>query len=306
MPTDPLDRPVPPPPPRAAVWRWLVWAAFTVWLFNAWAVGWHRWTAVLAYEVPSRVAIAHGHLWTLFTYVLAEAGTTPLEQWGLGLVGVVFLFVVARLTEAEVPHWKFLGLCAVCALAGSAAWLPLHWAEGANLVDGSSVLVLGLLSFWCFTVPDEAMPLRLFGVYQMRPSTFFWLGLALETGAFLSFELPEVLGHPGIFQGKFDNSAHLGAMLAGWAFARGLRRHSMEESFIFPTEVVPPQPTVVSVGARRVSASAATPTQATFASEREMRAEVDRILDKINDGGMGSLSIQEHQTLDQAKRFLKK
>jgi hypothetical protein len=48
------------------------------------------------------------------------------------------------------------------------------------------------------------------------------------------------------------------------------------------------------------------PTETTFASEREMRVEVDRILDKINDGGMGSLSIQEHQTLEQAKRFLKK
>jgi hypothetical protein len=34
--------------------------------------------------------------------------------------------------------------------------------------------------------------------------------------------------------------------------------------------------------------------------------EVDRILDKINHDGMGSLSVQERQTLAQAKHLLKK
>jgi membrane associated rhomboid family serine protease len=304
MPTDHLDRPE--PLPKIALWRWLVWAAFTVLLFNAWAIGWHQWTGVLAYEVPSRAAIAHGHLWTLFTYVLAGAGTTTLYQWMLGVVGVVFLFAVARLTEAELPHWNFLGLCAVCALGGSAVWLPLHWADGARLVSGCTVLVLGLLSFWCFTVSDDAVPLRLFGLAPVRPPVFFWLALALETGAFLSFELPQVLGHPGVFRGYFDDSAHLGAMLAGWAFARYVRRHSPEASFTFPAEVAPSRAAAVSVGARRSSAAAAAPAQTTFASDRELRMEVDRILDKINDGGMGALSPQERQTLDQAKRFLRK
>ena len=101
MSTDRLDQPA--PPSSLAVWRWLVWAAFTVLLFNAWAVGWHSWTGVLAYEVPSRAAIAHGHLWTLFTYVLAGAGAATVGQWLMGVVGILFLVTVARLTEAELP-----------------------------------------------------------------------------------------------------------------------------------------------------------------------------------------------------------
>jgi membrane associated rhomboid family serine protease len=306
MSTDPLDRPQAQTPPKMAAWRWLVWAAFTVLLFNAWAVGWHQWFGVLAYEVPSRAAIAHGHLWTLFTYVLAGEGASTLGQWALGVVGLVFLFTVARLTEAERPHWKFLWLCAACALGGSAAWLPLHWSDGSSLVSGCTVLVLGLLSFWCFTVPDEAVSLRLFGVFKLRPPVFFWLALGLETGAFLSFELPQALGHPGVFRGDFDQSAHLGGMLAGWAFAYGLRHHSSEEAFAFPKEIAAPRAAAVSVGARRSVAAAATAVQPSFASQREWRAEVDRILDKINDGGMNSLSVQERQTLDQAKQILKK
>jgi len=306
MSTDQLDRPQPQPPSSTAVWRWLVWAACALFLFNVWAVVWHQWTWVLAYEVPSRAAIAHGHLWTLFTYVLAGACATNAGQAALGLVGIFFFFVVARLTEAELPHWKFWGLCAVCALGGSAAWLPLHWVDGASLVSGCTVLVLGLLSFWCFTMPDEVVPLRLFGMAEVRPPVFFWLALALETGAFLSFELPQVLGHPGIFRGNFDHSAHLGGMLAGWAFAYYVRRHSPEEPFAFPAEVPAPRVAAVTVGARRLSASMTTAAPATFASDRELRAEIDRILDKINDGGLESLSAQERQTLNQAKKLSKK
>ncbi len=42
-------------------------------------------------------------------------------------------------------------------------------------------------------------------------------------------------------------------------------------------------------------------------SEKELlRKEVDRILDKINQEGFGSLSPQEKQVLDKAKEFLKK
>ena len=292
------------------MWRGLVWAAFTVMLFNAWAVGWHSWTGVLAYEVPSKAAIAHGHLWTLVTYVLAGAGAATVEQWLIGLFGLFFLFTVARLTEAELPHWNFLWLCAACALGGAGAWLPLHWVDGSALVTGCSVLVLGLLSFWCFTMPDEAVPMKFFWLKEVRPPLFFWLALALETGAFLSFELPTVLGHPWVFHGKvlrgnFDNSAHLGAMLAGWACARVLRRRSLEETFTFPTEFPAPKVAAVSVGAKRPVASAATAAQPSFASQRELRAEVDRILDKISHDGMDSLSVQERTTLNQARQFLK-
>jgi len=294
-----------------AIWRWLVWAAFTVLLFNAWMVGWYHWTGMMAFEVPSRSAIAQGHLWTLFTYVVAGAGAASVGQWIFGMVSLVFLFAVARLTEAELPHWNFLWLCAVCALGGSAVWLPFHWSDGASLVHGTTVLVLGLLSFWCFTVPDEAVPMRLFGSAEVRPPFFFWLALALEAGAFLSFELPQALGFPLVYhgrtiQGGFDDSAHLGAMLAGAVYAHYVRRRSVENPFALSAEVAPARAAAVTVGARRTAPLASTADQPSFANTRELRVEVDRILDKINHDGMDSLSVQERQTLDQAKQLLKK
>jgi len=37
-----------------------------------------------------------------------------------------------------------------------------------------------------------------------------------------------------------------------------------------------------------------------------MQAEVDRILDKINRRGFGALTLEEKETLDRAKEFLRK
>ena len=41
-------------------------------------------------------------------------------------------------------------------------------------------------------------------------------------------------------------------------------------------------------------------------SRKEMQSEVDRILDKINKKGFGALTLEEKETLDRAREFLKK
>ncbi len=305
-----LDDPPPAPPPSGwAAWRVLVWAALTLFLYNSWAVAWHGWTSVLAYEVPSHTALAAGHWWTLLAYALTGAGTSLPTQWVAGPLSIFFLLIVAQLTEAEMSRRDFVWLCVACALGGAACWLPLHWAGDERLLSGCMVLVPGLLSFWCFAMPDEALPLRLFFTFDVRPQAFFWLVLALETGAFLSFELPQALGHAGAFHSNFDNSAHLGAMIAGWAFACVWRRSLEISELPAPAEKVSPPANVLPVGARRaaaVEAAHAAPTRPVPVSRRELREEVDRILDKINRQGFGALNIQEKQTLDRARNLMKK
>jgi hypothetical protein len=44
----------------------------------------------------------------------------------------------------------------------------------------------------------------------------------------------------------------------------------------------------------------------THGSKDHLQKEVDRILDKINDHGFGSLTMEEKRTLDQAKDVLKR
>jgi membrane associated rhomboid family serine protease len=294
-------------------WVWLVWAAGAVFFFNAWVAQGLGWTDVLHYEVPGRVALAQGHLWTLLTYVLLGGGSNAAANWLLGPLSIVLLFVAARLVENELPARQFLLLGAGCALAGAALWLPLHWAhDDDQLLSGSVVLVLGLLSFWCFTAPDEPMPVHFFFIGEARPQIFFWLALALETGSFLCFELPQALGWQHTFQFNFDNSAHLGGMLAGWLGARWWNAVTYERLADAIAEERPARrepPAAVSVGAARAAeeeAGAKPGGKPTATFRRELREEVDRILDKINRDGFGALSPKERQTLDRAKEFLRK
>jgi len=302
------ESPSVPPPSGWAAWRVLVWMVLTLFVINSWVV-WNKWTGVLAYEVPSRDALAQGHWWTLLTYALTGAGTSLPTQWIAGPLSIFFLLVLAQLAEAEMARRDFGWLCVWCALGGAACWLPLHWGSGEQLLSGCMVLVPGLLAFWCFAMPDEPLPLRLVFTFEVRPPAIFWLVLALETGAFLSFELPQALGHAGVFRSaNFDNSAHLGAMIAGWAFACVWRR-SLEISELPPTEKVARPASVLPVGVRRaVAAEAAKGGSARQApvSRRELREEVDRILDKINRQGFDALNELERQTLDRARSALKK
>ncbi len=292
------------PSPGFAAWRALVWAALLLFVFNFWAIVLHHWSSALAFEVPSSSALAEGHWWTLLSYALTSAGTGVDAQWLSGPVSLLFLVLAAQLADRELIRRDFLLLCAVCAIGGVACWLPLHWASADSLHAGCTVLVFGLGSFLCFAVPDESMPLRLFFSLEVRPQAFFWLALALETGAFLCFELPQAFGHPGVFIGDYYYSAQLGAMLAGWACARFLLREETEEG-LSPAPARASRRPAVHVGAARTTEPDSAAKSAP-ANRRELREAVDRILDKINHDGFESLSPQERQFLKRVKDLLRK
>jgi membrane associated rhomboid family serine protease len=299
-------------PAGIPAWALVVWLAATGLIFNLYVIHGMAWRGVLAYEVPSRAALGQGHWWTLFSYAWVNTGTDAPTEFLFGPLNVVLLFIVARLVEVDLPGWRFLLLCAGCALAGSLAWLPLHLASGEALLSGGTVLVFGLLAFWCFTTPDEPIPARLFFVTAPRPQVIFWVVLALQAGAFLCFELPWVFGIPGVLHTTMDNSAQLGGMFAGWVFSSVWRRAPVDAtSGIAMEKIAPrhPSPFAMSVPVGRATEAELTAQPAAktpFASRRELREEVDRILDKINGDGFGALSEQERRILDLAKDLLTK
>ncbi len=287
-----------------STWRWLVWAALLVFGFNFWAITLHNLPGALDYEVPSRDALAAGRWWTLLTYTLTGTGVGITTQWLSGPLSLLFLAMAGRLAEVGLLRRDFLLLCGVSALCAAAAWLPLHWASGDSLRVGCTALVLGLGAFVCFSLPDEPLPLGMVGNLELRPQAFFWFVLALETGAFVSFELPQVLGHPGVFQANFDHSAQVGALFGGWLCARYRQRHeAADEITQILKESASQRPAVVVTAARVAEPEVA---GANVSNRRELREAVDRILDKINHGGFDSLSAQERQILARAKDLLGK
>jgi hypothetical protein len=90
------------------------------------------------------------------------------------------------------------------------------------------------------------------------------------------------------------HSAHLGGMAAGWVYFRfvhdarwrrgGRASHDLTHELATADDDADDSPEA--------------------APARDLRAEVDRILDKINSHGFGSLTPQEKRVLDEAKDSL--
>ncbi len=299
-------------------WKILLWVVGGLTVARALVAGWLGHPEVAAYLLPGREALEHWRVWTVFTYALVEM--TP--YWGV--VSLLFLWIIGRMVEGELPRAQFLTLCAGCALTGAAVWVPLHWALPVDttlprdtLSSGCFVMVMGLMAYWCFTAPDEPVEIRLFFVLPMRvrPQVFFWFFLALDVVGFVTFELPRVLGSKAMV-GSVDYSPYLGAMFAGWFCAWWQQRVLARTAFsAVPVEEVAPRKWLqkaMQVGAwtgggRSAAAAGVVRTsKPVIGSRREMREEVDRILDKINVEGLAALSAEERRTLDEAKEWLGK
>ena len=126
------------------------------------------------------------------------------------------------------------------------------------------------------------------------PRRLLWSLLGIETYGFLFSELN---GSSGV-----AHSAHLGGMLAGLFFFGYVRSGGI-------LSVKRPnlqKPSWLKVS-KQPSNSVAPAGYSVNLDDREMvEQEVDRILDKINEKGFGSLTEDEKITLDKAKSLLGK
>ena len=111
------------------------------------------------------------------------------------------------------------------------------------------------------------------------------------------FVFYEVMGAPSPF--GFAHSAHLAGMLVGLVYYRFL--HDSEwRIFSHKADITLPQ-------WMKGTARAAAPTPAyrvDLSNRSDVRAEVDRILDKINSEGFGALTAEEKHLLDEARDLL--
>lgn len=189
---------------------------------------------------------------------------------------------------------RFLSLFAGMVVAGGAAWAAVNWHAGGTVV-GASAGVAGLFVVFACFYPNQPVTLLLFFIIPvtLKPK-YVALGLVLIDLA--GFVFYEVMNVPSPF--GFAHSAHLGGMAAGWIYYRYLhelrwqlpsRRADIELPSWLKKSAKSPAPPAYSVN---------------VSSPGELRAEVDRILDKINSQGFGALSADEKRRLDEAKDLL--
>lgn len=223
-------------------------------------------------EIPSRP-------WTAVTYMFLHGGT-----WHL-IVNMIILFFFGPRLEVRLGTKHFLGLYFLSGLA--AAGVSWIFTPGARIVGASGAIfgvLLGFARYW----PRER--LLIWGVFPMEAR---WL-----VGLSVAFSLFGGFGGVG---GNIAHFAHLGGFVGGWIYLaahdrRGGRTRARSRAL----------DRIVEAGKK------AAPTRKTDRKRWESieptglhevnRENLERIREKIEEKGTGSLTRRERDFLDRLAR----
>jgi rhomboid family protein len=220
--------------------------------------------------------------WSVLTYAFLHGSFLHLFGNMLGL------FMFGPPVERRFGSRAFLRLYLFAALGGpllSLAMLPL--AGGAPII-GASAAVYGVMLAFVMAWPDAPVMIFPFPV----PVRVKWI-----VGFMVIWSL--VAGSQGLQPGV-AHFAHLGGFAAAWIYLKvaGLvgRPTVLRPSDRPPAVLV--RPPAADAG-RRAEFGASPPRRSPDAAVRE---EVDRVLDKISQRGLDSLTPEERRFLDEMSR----
>lgn len=234
----------------------------------------------------SSEAITNFFLWTPFTYSFFHDGPFHLI---FNLLGFYF---IGRAVENEIGQINFIYLLIISSSIGAFFWLFFN--NSGQYLLGSSAMVMASLSAFCLRQPDNPITLLLFFVLpvKLKPRWILIGVLTIEIYGFLFSEISS--------QSDVAHSAHLGGLLAGAFVFYYLRLGKSFPYFVFNSSNT-------KSSSRKNTSNFVDNNdfKINFSKTSELQKEVDRILDKINDSGFGSLTSEEKITLDKAKSLLR-
>ena len=234
-------------------------------------------------------AVSSGKVWTFATYAFLHANLLHIF---LNMLGLYFMGIAL---ETWVGARRFLLVYFAGALAGGVLWLMLSYMHHEALV-GASGAVIAVFAAFCAYYPPVPLTFLIFFIIpvSLKPMTMLKIAAAIEAmGFFYSLSV----GHATIAY-----SAHLGGMAAGYFLARRKRGAAVE----FPR--MPSFKKFFGGGSRKEPDNRGAGEyrySVNITSHADLKAEVDRILDKINSGGFSSLTEEERETLKKAKEVFK-
>jgi membrane associated rhomboid family serine protease len=234
-----------------------------------------------------------GKIWTVLTYSFLHSTGNLLHIVG-NLIGLYF---IGRVLEPILGSRRFVSLFGAAVAVGAALWLATHWQMNGGSAMGASAGVLGLLVVYACFYPNQPTSFLLFFVFPvtLKPK---YVAIGILAVELLGFVFYEVMRAASPFGSDIGFSAHLGGMLTGWIYFRYIH----EATWRLPnssSDIELPRWL-----RKRAKAVAPPPVQIDLTRREDLRAEVDRILDKINSDGFGALTADEKRLLDDARDLL--
>lgn len=261
-----------------------------------------RWFGIGAYynySALSGAGIRQGYAWTLLSYALLHGGVLHL------LLNCLGLFFIGRDLEATLGTRRLVQLTLTAVLVSAFFWLGVNFARPGQMVGASGVVMAYLMVFACLQPRRPMNFLLLFIIpVTMKP---FWIVAILASIDLFGFFFRELPGGSGEW---VAHSAHLGGLAGGWVFFQLFfaRADSGGATRFETPRWMRKAPAREPASTVNVSGRSSSPGGAGAAcpvvGRDQVRAEVDRILDKINERGFGSLSVKEKRVLDDARQTL--
>ena len=241
----------------------------------------------------SPMGLKAGHLWTLLTYGFLHSTDNLLQVIAYLLV----IYFAGREILPILGSRRFLALYASALAAGGAFWLAVHWRR-PDLLMGASAAVSALVILYACFYPNRETTLLLFFVLPItvKPKYVAYALLAVDLCGCVFYE---IIGAASPFYAA--HSAHLGGMAAAWVYYRYL--HDTRWSAA-PGRAEIELPRWMKHRGVAKAPVAAPAFSVNIGDRGHLRAEVDRILDKINSDGFASLSADEKRVLDEARDLI--
>ena len=236
-----------------------------------------------------------GKIWTLLTYSFLHSYPGLFHIFA----NMLGLYFIGRVIEPIIGAKPFLHLYLSSAIVGALCYLSLHMdaSQGLYGLVGASASVSGILAFFCLIKPEERITLLLFFILpvSLKPKWLLRGYLAITILLIFSEELSGAV--------NIAHSAHLGGILTGFVYYKFFYKDSISplSGFQEPTIELPKWFKKQKKRFSNVSFTVNYSDQ-----KKQMKAEVNVILDKINLHGFESLTEKEAETLKKAHSLFNK
>lgn len=241
--------------------------------------------------------LSQWHVWTFATYWLLHDASNLLHVVSVLLA----LYALGRELTPLLGNRRVVSVFAGSILLGGLVWAAVNWRTGGTLM-GATAGVYGLLALYAALYPNREFSFLVFFFFPvtLKPKHLAITLLGVDLLILAVYEFPHAR-----LPFSYAPSAHLGGMLAGWIYFRYIYQPDWA---LFRPRTELELPKWMKRGPKSALPAkppAPPPRSETMTSDRAtLRAEVDRILDKINSHGFGSLSADEKRLLDEAKDLL--
>jgi len=218
------------------------------------------------------------HFWTPLTYMFMHAGILHI------LFNMLWLYWMGQIFEEYLGNKRTIGLYIMGGLAGALAYLlclnflpaftNIHAAIGSTIV-GASASVMAIVVATATLLPNYTISLMFIGPVKLK-----WLVFVILVIDFLGTVGPNAGGE----------IAHLGGALFGFIYVKQLQKgHDWITGIAGIFKSKSKLKVVHNITGKN-------------SIEYPRQDEIDRILDKISQSGVDSLSRQEKETLARASK----